>query len=298
MSLVYEPSRWHGRELDQFLDGYPRLLELLRGDDGRAFMDYMRALSEGRRALPPKHVIAQAHELGLVGRWGIRVTSLGQRVGDSLREYLYWEERGRDLPRAEAVPELRRDAHRGARVLEVGCGSGINLLSLHGFAAELVGLDPDPVYLALGRVLAELAELPAPETVCAMAEAIPLPDESFDVALVIGALQYTEILPTLEEVARVLKPGGRGVIILGHLGGYLRHSFVPSARRSLRAFARETRELVGMLTYPRIGRRLTRPGAAVYPTRRRKADYLRRAGLALTAVRDLDDETAYVVRRP
>ncbi|MBX3247192.1 MAG: class I SAM-dependent methyltransferase [Myxococcales bacterium] len=257
----------------------------------------MRTLSEGHHATASPRVVAEATRLGWVEGSPPRVTPLGQRIGDSLREYLYWEERNRHLPRRDDVPELRAETYRGARVLEIGSGFGCNLMRLQEFADEVVGVDIDPIYLALGPVLANLAGVEAPRTLCARAENLPFPDDRFDAVLVIGALQYMEIPVALREIARVLRPGGQGVFVLGHLTGYLHSAFVPNARRSPRAFARETRDLLAMLTYPKLGRRLSKPGSPVYPTRRRATRYFEEAGLRLEALRDLRDETAYIVRR-
>lgn len=257
----------------------------------------MRTLSEGRAAVAPPRVVAEAIRLGWVVGDPPLITPLGQRVGDSLREYLYWEERNRQLPRRQDVPELRAETYRGMRVLEIGSGFGCNLMRLQEFADEVVGVDIDPVYLALGPVLASIAGVSAPPTLCARAENLPFPAGRFDAVLIIGALQYMEIEIALREIARVLRPGGRGIFVLGHFSGYVRRAFLPNARRSARAFARETRDLVAMVTYPKLGRRLSKPGSPVYPTRRRAKQYLEDAGLKVEAIRDLRDETAYIVRR-
>ena len=273
------------------------LPRLLRDDRAPTLMQMMRELSEGRPPTrAPEDLVAEARRLGWLTE-DTRLTPIGQRVGDSMREFLYGEERGRKLPRRDAVPELRAENLRGLRVLEVGSGFGCNLLRLQQFAALSVGVDIDPTYLAFGPLFARYAGLPAPSTVCASGEYLPFQDASFDRVLVIGALQYMNIERALAEIARVLVPTSIAVLLLGHLSGYLRHSFVPNARRDVRAAARETRDLVGMLTYPWLGRRLSKPGAPVYPSRRRMRRYLDAAGLTLEQTRDLGDETAYIARR-
>ncbi|MCA9611122.1 MAG: class I SAM-dependent methyltransferase [Myxococcales bacterium] len=270
----------------------PRILE---SDRARDLMQMMRERSEGRPSSASPELEAEAERLGWISGEGL--TPLGQRVGDSMREFLYWEERGRRLPRRDLVPELRGERFVGKRVLEVGCGFGCNLLRLQEFTEDVVGVDVDDVYLAFGPLFARFAGLPVPETVCARGEDLPFPDASFDAVLVIGALQYMEIQSALREMARVLRPGGEAVLVLGHLSGYLRHAFVPNARRSLRSCAREIRDVVGMATYPWLGRRLSVPGSPIYPTRHRMKRYVEHAGMRVARMHDLGDETAFVLDR-
>lgn len=99
----------------------------------------------------------------------------------------------------------------GERVLDVACGTGI----VARLAAERVGpdgavegLDPNPGMLAVARGAA-----PADASVAwhqAPAEAMPLPDGSFDVVLCGMGLQFFSDRPAgLREMRRVLAPGGR-----------------------------------------------------------------------------------------
>lgn len=270
------------------------LPRLLGSEDAEPMMQAMRRLAEGRPVSWSPKLENEARRLGWLE--GERLTPLGQRVGDSMREFLYWEERGRKLPRRDAVPELAAERFRGSRVLEVGSGFGCNLLRIQEFAAVAIGVDIDPAYLAFGPLFARFAGLPAPRTICARAESLPFDDGSFDHVIMIGSLQYTNIEESLRETRRVLTASGAAIFLLGHLSGYVRNSFVPNARRGPRAAAREARDLLGMLSYPWLQRRLTKPGSPVYPSRRRMVTYLENAGLVCERLRDLGDETAYVAR--
>lgn len=102
----------------------------------------------------------------------------------------------------------------GERVLDVACGTGL----LARLAAERVGpsgtvsgSDVDPALLAVARSAAPAhLEIDWYET---SAEAMPLPDESFDVVLCQMGLQFFSDKPAaLREMRRVLVPGGRMVI--------------------------------------------------------------------------------------
>jgi ubiquinone/menaquinone biosynthesis C-methylase UbiE len=92
----------------------------------------------------------------------------------------------------------------GARVADLGCGSGVftDLLSRQGYRA--VGLDLSPKLIALGR-----AKYPTVEFLEGDVEALPFPDESLDGVLLSGLVHHLPD-PTrcAAEVFRVLKAGG------------------------------------------------------------------------------------------
>jgi len=106
--------------------------------------------------------------------------------------------------RAKVVPLAR------GRVLEVGMGSGLNLPFYDkSRVAGIVGLDPSPAMRR--RAEARIAKSGiAVEFVGLSAEKIPLPDATFDSVLMTYTLcSIPEPLAALEEMRRVLKPGGR-----------------------------------------------------------------------------------------
>jgi predicted SAM-dependent methyltransferase len=62
-----------------------------------------------------------------------------------------------------------------------------------------------------GWINSDIAESPGVDIVCDIRDGLPLEDESIDYAVSIHALPeipYPELVPTLEELRRVLKPGG------------------------------------------------------------------------------------------
>ncbi|MFD6179515.1 class I SAM-dependent methyltransferase, partial [Isoptericola sp. NPDC060282] len=93
----------------------------------------------------------------------------------------------------------------GARVLDVGCGSGELLARLAGGGARATGVDPAPAMVRLARERAPEATVLVGE-----AEHLPLDDGAFDVVLAVNALQLADDLgEAAAELARVLAPGGR-----------------------------------------------------------------------------------------
>lgn len=125
----------------------------------------------------------------------------------------------------------------GGRILEVGVGTGISLPD-YKRSNRLVGVDiSEPM---LRKALARVAEhnLENVETLAVMdAEHLAFPDNSFDVVVaqyVITAVPNPEA--TLDEFARVLKPGGE-IVLVNHIGAesgpraLFERGFAPLARR-------------------------------------------------------------------
>jgi SAM-dependent methyltransferase len=103
------------------------------------------------------------------------------------------------------------DWPRGARILELFCGRGNGLVALErlGFS-HLYGVDLSPRLVALYRGRAHCA--------AADCRALPVRNESCDVAIVQGGLHHlpdvvADLPVVIEEVRRVLKPGGRFVVV-------------------------------------------------------------------------------------
>ncbi|MGB8639959.1 MAG: methyltransferase domain-containing protein, partial [Pseudolabrys sp.] len=96
---------------------------------------------------------------------------------------------------------------RGARVADLGCGSGMftELLRLQGF--QSVGLDISPKSIELGR-----RKFPGLELIEGDAENLPFEDASLDGVLLSGLVHHFPDPRRLAgEVRRVLRSGGRFV---------------------------------------------------------------------------------------
>ena len=100
----------------------------------------------------------------------------------------------------------------GGRALDVACGSGklaLELRRLAGPGGEVVGLDFSSAMLGVaGR------HAPGPRYVRGDALRLPFPDAAFDAATIaFGLRNLADPQLGLEEMLRVLRPGGRAVVL-------------------------------------------------------------------------------------
>jgi ubiquinone/menaquinone biosynthesis C-methylase UbiE len=107
----------------------------------------------------------------------------------------------------------------GEVLLEVGCGSGVLdrwLAHRMGGANRIVGMDINPFMLRQARALVRQEGLEQLITFQeGNAEALPFPDNSFDVVMSSTVIQRVNADLMLPEMVRVTKPGGR-VAVVGH----------------------------------------------------------------------------------
>jgi SAM-dependent methyltransferase len=101
----------------------------------------------------------------------------------------------------------------GKDVIELGCGTAYFGAWLAKRGARVTGVDPTPAQLATARRMQEEFDLHFP-LVEAAAEDVPLPDESFDLAVSeYGASIWADPERWIAEAARLLRPGGRLVFL-------------------------------------------------------------------------------------
>jgi len=107
----------------------------------------------------------------------------------------------------------------GARVLDLAAGTGDLTLALArrlGPDGEVVGSDFSAGMLAIARAKAARAAPPGVDIRFEQADALDLPydDDSFDAATVgFGARNYSDLARGLSAMARVVRPGGRVVML-------------------------------------------------------------------------------------
>lgn len=103
----------------------------------------------------------------------------------------------------------------GEHILDVGVGPGLlayDLARLVGEGGRVVGLDMSPSMLTIART--RLAALPYAECVEGNAERLGFADASFDAVVSTQVYEYVpDMVRALSELHRVVKPGGRVLIL-------------------------------------------------------------------------------------
>jgi phosphatidylethanolamine/phosphatidyl-N-methylethanolamine N-methyltransferase len=125
----------------------------------------------------------------------------------------------------------------GGHILEVGVGTGISLPD-YARTNRLVGVDlSEPMLRRAKERVAEHGLANVDALAVMDGEHLGLPDDSFDVVVaqfVITAVPHPE--QTLDELVRVVKPGGE-IVLVNHIGAesgprrVFEHCFAPLARR-------------------------------------------------------------------
>jgi len=168
-----------------------RLWVLVRGETegwATARQDDLRL----RRVLASQEPAAQAFFAGAVGQW------------DRLREEAY----GRSLNQTALLALLPA----AWTVADLGCGTGALAASLAPHVRRVLGVDQSAAMLRAAR--ARTASLDNVELRKGSLEDLPIEGGSCDAALLVLALGYViDPARALQEMARVLRPGGRGVVL-------------------------------------------------------------------------------------
>jgi SAM-dependent methyltransferase len=103
------------------------------------------------------------------------------------------------------------DGLAGRRVLEVGCGAGVDLARFARGGATVTGVDLAPSAIELARTNFAQQGLVGRFEV-ANGEALPFADATFDLVFAHGVVQYTADPQRLvDECRRVLVPGGQAI---------------------------------------------------------------------------------------
>lgn len=109
---------------------------------------------------------------------------------------------------------------RGLRVLEIGCGLGTDGAQFAKAGADYTGVDLTEAAVELAQKRFELFQLRGTFRT-ADAERLDFSDNSFDMVYSHGVLHHTpDTVGAIKEVHRVLKPGGRAVVMLYHRDSY------------------------------------------------------------------------------
>jgi SAM-dependent methyltransferase len=170
-------------------------------------------------------------------------------------------------------PDLTR-YRRGTLVLDIGCGTGAQLVQLREAGYRGIGLEPAPDAARACRRVG----LPV---VIARAEHLPFHAGSLPGVLCKVVIPYTDERLAIGEIARVLAPDGIAVLYFHGFGYSLRYLLKPDVwKRVLYA----GRTIVNTLVYRLVGTRLPGfLGDTLYQSESRLQRYYHAAGLMLEA---------------
>lgn len=165
-----------------------------------------------------------------------------------------------------------------ARVLDIGCGAGQELMPFISRGSSGVGIDVHPQACGLGRRLFALHNRENQVTFTrAAAEQLPFRSATFDVLICRLALPYSDSATALTEMSRVLKPGGVLLLTIHHVRYYLRTFWIGLRERNLRSMAHARRAIVAGLVYHLTGKQ---PGRENIPSETFQSRWLLRRELA------------------
>lgn len=134
----------------------------------------------------------------------MEASDLAQQHWNETPLYYSEEDRYACYPWLYEVAEFRH--HGKEKVLEVGCGTGADLLQFAKHGADAVGIDITEQHLELAKKrLGGLAEVRLGD-----ARHIPFSESTFDYVYSHGVIHHSnEPQKIAAEILRVLKPGGR-----------------------------------------------------------------------------------------
>lgn len=124
--------------------------------------------------------------------------------------------------RGQLTPELLSDKV----VLDFGCGYGGRTVEYarQGHPRMAIGVEPVPAHIDLARAYAKSRDIDNVRfELCTQAE-IPLPSASVDVVLSYDVLEHVaDPRQSMQEIQRILTPGGRAYLVFPVYGGALAH---------------------------------------------------------------------------
>ena len=106
---------------------------------------------------------------------------------------------------------------KNTRLLDAACGSGVWAMAASYLNKEVKGIDSTEKYLAVAQDIKRNLEIRNLRLEIGKLEKMPYPDKHFDYVICYNAWMYTAREKSLEEMYRVMKPGGK--IYLGCIAG-------------------------------------------------------------------------------
>ena len=141
----------------------------------------------------------------------------GLQRGKELRRFFESIEKRRYELEPFILDHAEFDKWRGKKILEVGCGTGTDLLQFLRAEVNAFGVDLSIHSVDLARKRLGLFGLNGRRVFVGDAEHLPFPENSFDLVYSWGVLHHTpDIARAIDEICRVLRPGGEARIMVYH----------------------------------------------------------------------------------
>ncbi len=134
------------------------------------------------------------------------------------------------------IPQIIKNLNLSDRkVLEIGCGPGLDTLLLAKEARKVIGIDITENSIRLASEKIKRLNCPNIDLILADAEELPIKENSIDVVYSYGVLDHTpDITAAFEGIYKVLKSDGYGAVMMYRK--YTIQSTIVSLIRSLKSF--------------------------------------------------------------
>jgi SAM-dependent methyltransferase len=171
------------------------------------------------------------------------------------------------------LEDFRFEFAAGARVLDLGCGEGVQIsILIQNQDVRAFGVD-------LSAAALQTCRKRNLNVVQGKGEHLPFPPESFDGVICKVVLPYTDERAVISEIGRVLRSGGTAYIVAHGAGYYLRYLLKPTKFLN---HIYGARTLLNTWLWVLKGWRLPGfLGDTLYQSKRRLLGYYRSAGLEL-----------------
>ncbi len=119
--------------------------------------------------------------------------------------------------------------HKDEKVLEVGVGMGTDIIEYARYGAKVYGIDLGADQIEITKDMFNKLGLTYEDLQVASAEKLPYEENYFDFVYSFGVIHHTpNINAAVSEIYRVLKPGGRAVIMIYARGWkhYIKRCFI------------------------------------------------------------------------
>lgn len=192
--------------------GYYRLIQRDR-QLAQGTAETLRRLKEAAEHPTPGPLAGAGEAAAAAARTLPRPPALAYLAGRRVHHPLFARLYGRFSPASETKGTgAHRDsllAGLAGEVIEIGCGNGLNFTHYPPTVTTVVAVEPEPYLRGLAQTAATAPSATTIRVIDGRAEAIPVPDASFDAAVVSLILcSVSDPAAVLAEIYRVLRPGG------------------------------------------------------------------------------------------